>query len=455
MNSFISSGLIASSVFLAGALTCIAGTDLSSGSIVECSPRAGLSNFFAKCEKGGSVKVAYFGGSITAGAGWRVQSLDLFRKLYPQTKFDEIYAAIGGTGSNLGVFRMEQDVLRHKPDLLFVEFAVNDSDTAINEIRKNIEGIVRNTWAAVPDCDIIFVYTLTLRWLPTLQDAKFSTPAIVDEEVATHYGIPTIHMGMEVARLEKEGKLIMKAERVKNEKSSDMKVEKIAGVETNPDGKIPFSQDGVHPYFDTGHILYTAAIERSIPLIKAASVKPGAHVDLPAPLMSDYVKAVRFFPVDAAKMQGKWTKLEKAGETLRNKDFDIFIPSVWKAEPGAELSFEFKGKSLMLYIIYGPDTGFIEVTLDGKILKRNAFDEYSNYWRLAPFFPVPHFSPNKLNSETVHTLKIKVLDDDFDKRSILAKIGREKGYDDKPEAFKGHNLLIGAICIEDGTIILN
>ena len=31
-------------------------------------------------------------------------------------------------GDNLSVFRLERDVLVRKPDLLFVEFAVNDGD---------------------------------------------------------------------------------------------------------------------------------------------------------------------------------------------------------------------------------------------------------------------------------------------------------------------------------------
>jgi hypothetical protein len=42
---------------------------------------------------------------------------------FPETAFYQVNAAIGETGSNLGVFRMERDIFMHKPDLLFVEFA--------------------------------------------------------------------------------------------------------------------------------------------------------------------------------------------------------------------------------------------------------------------------------------------------------------------------------------------
>lgn len=93
----------------------------------ECHPREGLPNFLAKAKTpGAEIKVAYFGGSITAQPGWRPKSLAHFQKTWPQAKFSEINAAIGGTGSDLGVFRLKHDVLDQKPDLLFVEFAVND-----------------------------------------------------------------------------------------------------------------------------------------------------------------------------------------------------------------------------------------------------------------------------------------------------------------------------------------
>ena len=95
----------------------------------ECVVRNGLPNFYFKCNNKKTVKVAYFGGSITAQPGWRVQSLDLFRKQFPQTVFEEIYAPIGGTDSLLGAFRLKRDVTAHKPDLVFVEFAAKDKES--------------------------------------------------------------------------------------------------------------------------------------------------------------------------------------------------------------------------------------------------------------------------------------------------------------------------------------
>ena len=105
--------------------------------------RGGLPNFYRKLHDGKDVRIAYFGGSITAQNGWRVQSLDYFRKLFQNAEISQINAAIGGTGSDLGVFRLDADVLAHKPDLVFVEFAVNDAGARPLNIRRSMEGIVR------------------------------------------------------------------------------------------------------------------------------------------------------------------------------------------------------------------------------------------------------------------------------------------------------------------------
>ena len=114
--------------------------------LVECSPRGGLPNVLAKLERGEAVRIAYLGSSITAQDGWRPKTLKWFQEQYPKAQVSEINAAIGGTGSDLGVFRLRQDVLAHQPDLLFVEFAVNDGGAPPEQIYRCMEGIVRQTW---------------------------------------------------------------------------------------------------------------------------------------------------------------------------------------------------------------------------------------------------------------------------------------------------------------------
>ena len=109
--------------------------------------RDGIGAFAAKAESGAPVTVAYLGGSITEMNGWRNLTTEWLRKEYPKAKIKEVAAAIGGTGSDLGVFRVGHDALSHDPDLLFVEFATNDRGKSSETIVRQIEGIVRQAWA--------------------------------------------------------------------------------------------------------------------------------------------------------------------------------------------------------------------------------------------------------------------------------------------------------------------
>lgn len=96
-----------------------------------------------KAQRGERVTIAYLGGSITEGALAQPQPLNCYAYLSAR-RFAEKYmpdaaqlnyinAGISGTPSLLGITRLEQDVLRHEPDIVFVEFAVNDSGDLISQ----------------------------------------------------------------------------------------------------------------------------------------------------------------------------------------------------------------------------------------------------------------------------------------------------------------------------------
>ena len=127
----------------------------------EVRAREGVGNVMKKIAAGQEVTVAYLGGSITAMNGWRNKTTDWLKATYPKATFKEINASIGGTGSDLGVFRLGRDVLAYKPDLLFVEFATNDGAQRPEQIWRCMEGIVRQTWKQDPLTDIVFTYTIT------------------------------------------------------------------------------------------------------------------------------------------------------------------------------------------------------------------------------------------------------------------------------------------------------
>jgi hypothetical protein len=90
--------------------------------VAEFQTRDGIPNLLRKASaaNGDTLRVAYLGGSITQANGWRVKSLDGLKTRFPELNWVDINAGLGGTGSNLEVFRLRKEVLDHAPDLLFV-----------------------------------------------------------------------------------------------------------------------------------------------------------------------------------------------------------------------------------------------------------------------------------------------------------------------------------------------
>lgn len=394
----------------------------------ECRPRAGLPNFLAKATTAGAqIKVAYLGGSITAQPGWRPKTLAHFQQVFPTARFTEINAAIGGTGSDLGVFRLKQDVLDHHPDLLFVEFAVNDGGAAPEQIYRCMEGIVRQTWRTLPECDIAFVYTITEALAPPMLDGQFPRAASAMERVADHYGIPTIHMAMEVARLAKEGKLVWKAPLPK----SDEEKAKVGD-------QFIFAPDSVHPHVETGHELYLQAVARSLDPIRAASRTANPH-QLGAPLVADHYERAQLIPISAATLSPDFKLLDAQSDDF-GKRWANRLTALHKAtRPGATLTFQFKGTRAAIYDIIGPDCGQVLVTIDHqptKIVPR--FDSYCVYHRLATL------SLGTELSDDVHTVKIEIHPEQPDKAKILAT---RSNTIDKPERFNDTAFYPGAILV--------
>ena len=117
------------------------------------SPVAGdFSEFDKRARAGERLSVAFFGGSLTWGArctdpqltSYRALISQRLREFYPKAHFTFWDAAVGGTGSQLGVFRLQRDVLRRRPDLVFLDFSVNDGPFLTDEERlASYESLVR------------------------------------------------------------------------------------------------------------------------------------------------------------------------------------------------------------------------------------------------------------------------------------------------------------------------
>ena len=162
-----------------------------------------LENTLYKLKNENKLTLGFFGGSITDGAGasdtektsWRGAVTDWFRERYPDHEINALQGAIGGTGSEMGMFRLDRDLLSGKPDLVFIEFSVNDAGTDYNEILTNAETILRKIYRADPHTDIVFIHTMTRGTAENLASGGEYVSRGAYSTVIHRYGIPQIDVG--------------------------------------------------------------------------------------------------------------------------------------------------------------------------------------------------------------------------------------------------------------------
>ncbi|WP_081860961.1 SGNH/GDSL hydrolase family protein [Butyrivibrio sp. AE2032] len=152
-----------------------------------------LSKVIDKAKKGENVTLGFIGGSITQGAG----AIPINEKCYARVFYEDfakrymnggecifVKAGVGGTPSELGMIRFERDVLRDgaaKPDLIVIEFAVNDEGDETKGVC--YESLVRKA--------------LALPWKPAvvLLFAVFSNDWNLQDRlspVGRNYGLPMV-----------------------------------------------------------------------------------------------------------------------------------------------------------------------------------------------------------------------------------------------------------------------
>ena len=317
----------------------------------EVRAREGVGNFLTKLKAGKTVTVAYLGGSITAMNGWRNMTTKWLQAANTNATVKEVHASIGGTGSDLGAFRVGHDALRHKPDLLFVEFATNDSGRKPEDIWRSMEGIVRRTWKQDSQTDIVFVYTITIAMTNDYLNGMCNRSASAMEQLADHYGIPSICFGPLVTKYLAANKLVMSAKQYENAVSKDDldREKKIKELIAN-DPRILFARDGVHPS-EKGHQLYLISVANGFrEMWHAPAVNHARH--LAKPFIEDNLEAAKMVPVRPEMLYGSWRKL--AENDSKMKSFSNRTGDIWYArEPGDTLTFKFKGKCCKIYDLLG------------------------------------------------------------------------------------------------------
>ena len=122
--------------------------NLSENKLLHCMERV---------QRGEELTVGFLGGSITQGSLASSDTTPYAYLVYrwwcdtfPRACIHYVNGGIGGTTSHFGVSRAVEDVLMYQPDVVFVDFSVNDEPEEF--FQETFEGLLRKllSWGSSP-----------------------------------------------------------------------------------------------------------------------------------------------------------------------------------------------------------------------------------------------------------------------------------------------------------------
>ena len=278
-----------------------------------------LKNLMKRAANGESLVIGFLGGSITQGSlsstpktCYAYLVYEWWKKSFPNAAFSFVNGGIGGTTSHYGGARAWKDVLRYRPDIVTVDFSVNDDANEFFE--ETYEGMLRRLLAAPSSPAVVVLNNVFYDTGKNAQDYH--------NRIADHYGIPHVS--------------------IKDIVYPDVESGKIVRADITP--------DNLHPN-DKGHRLVADEICKLLDSIKAEveeetiageniegkSTKTEASVLLPAPLTENAYEHSRLIQIqdNEAILDGFLVDpIEKKGM------LDIFKNGWTAAHTNDKISFE-------------------------------------------------------------------------------------------------------------------
>ncbi|WPJ95109.1 SGNH/GDSL hydrolase family protein [Coraliomargarita algicola] len=283
---------------------------------------------FSRATKGEPLRYVAIGGSITqaSSSGWIGDWLD---EQFPKSEISVVNSGMSGTGSSLGIFRIDRDIISHAPDLVVIEYCVNDGGLTDEQAILYMETLVVRL-KSLPHPPAIVIVEAAARRGVNLQRHR---------RIARHYGLVEADMQAAVeAHLSEHGE----------------------------DWNVLFSDD-VHPN-RAGHALYAETLRNTLrPLLNRARSKDRATatplVPLPPPLSTKpLLLDARLVPLQAY-ITPDW----KTGAPPSAWWGRFFQGAITAEAPGTALRLPVRGTTFGLFYARDTDNGSFLVNVDDSV----------------------------------------------------------------------------------------
>ena len=315
-----------------------------------------LTNILKKAEKGGKLKIGFLGGSITQGCNptlpenaYVERVTSWFKEKFPNTEIERINAGVGATGSLIGVHRVERDIIAHKPDLVFVEFAANDV-TPKKDTNISYESLIRKIVTKLPEAAVVEIF-MTLETGESAEEEE--------TKIAEHYEVPSVSYRKEIFNQIKAGAYTWK------------------DIET----------DEVHPN-DRGHGIVAGLIEELMEVALSKEANSSFVYTVP----ETTVFGVPYLEGNLIEFKDL-TILEEEGFKETEESFRTINTGYEAVEDAKKVSLtcEVEGKNVFLLYVKGieKERAQVEIKVNGKQIETldTFFDQgWGNYPETYPLF---------------------------------------------------------------------
>lgn len=308
--------------------------------------RDGIANsqHFLNNDRVGNQYFFFIGNSVLRGTGLKDQELRYsnqivqgIKKHFPDAAPRETRHMQDG-GSWFGLYRTSggQPVFGEvisSGHLAILDFAADDRSVALEQVKANLEGMVRQITRYRATHSRILIYTLTPEMLQAYRAGKTPDYIQVSEQIADHYGVPSLNLAKYAADKIIAGEISFEA----------------------------FSADGINPT-DAGAKIYAEAVATFIDDLMTAFPVPDKtkKFELPEPLFpatNDQGRIVAY-ENPMVKRSGSW----QAGQASPIPPFRHLLVS---EKAGDTLSLKFTGTEIGIIDVAGKDSANWQYSIDG------------------------------------------------------------------------------------------